>query len=121
MADILRLLWSGRRQEEDLVDELVDRLMELSRVDPVPESGKLLLLLLRDGIGFTQAIEGGSGLVEASFETLRLALGSEHRIMAIAELLDADPPHPVCFDEIRLTSNMMPSGYFPLLLKNYGR
>jgi len=41
--------------------------------------------------------------------------------MAIAELLDADPPHPVYFDEIRLTSNMMPSGYFPLLLKNYGR
>ena len=67
--DVLRLLWSGSRQEEDLVDELVDLLMELSRVDPVMESGKLLLLLLRDGIGSAEAIEGGSGSVEASFET----------------------------------------------------
>ena len=44
-------------------------MMELSRVDPVMESGKLLLLLLRDGIGSAEAIEGGSGSVEASFET----------------------------------------------------
>ena len=43
---------------------------------------------------------------------------SRARIMAIAELLDADPPHPVYFDEIRLTSNMMPRGFLPLLLKN---
>jgi hypothetical protein len=41
--------------------------------------------------------------------------------MAIAQLLEAGPPHPVYCDETRLTSNMMPSGYFPLLLKNYGR
>jgi hypothetical protein len=61
-VDVLGLLWSGRRQEEDLVDELVDLLMELSRVDPVMESSKLLLPLLRDGIGSTQAIGGGFGL-----------------------------------------------------------
>ena len=46
---------------------------------------------------------------------------SRARIMAVAELLDAGPPNPVYFDEIHLTSNMMPSGYIPLLLKNYGR
>jgi len=69
LVDVLCLLWGGRRQEEDLVDELVDLLTELSRVDPVTESSKLLLLLLRDGIGLTQSIVGGSRLVEASFDT----------------------------------------------------
>jgi hypothetical protein len=62
LADVLRLLWGGRRQEEDLVDELVNLLMELSMVDPVMESSTLLLPLLRDGIGFTQVIGGGFGL-----------------------------------------------------------
>jgi hypothetical protein len=45
---------------------------------------------------------------------------STARIMATAELLDAGPPHPVYFDDIRLTSSMMPRGYIPLVLKNYG-
>jgi hypothetical protein len=36
-----------------VVDELVDLLTELSRVDLVADSSKLLFLFLRDGMGFT--------------------------------------------------------------------
>jgi hypothetical protein len=44
---------------------------------------------------------------------------STARIMVVAELLDADPPNPAYFDEISLTSNMMPVAYVPLLLRDY--
>jgi len=40
---------------------------------------------------------------------------------AVADIRTASPPSPVYFNEICLTSNTMPSGYLPLLLKNYGR
>ena len=46
---------------------------------------------------------------------------SQARIAAVAELRHADPPRPVYFDEIRLTSNMMARSFIPLMLKNYGR
>ena len=44
---------------------------------------------------------------------------SKARIKASADIRTADPPNPVYFDEICLTSSMQPSGYFPLLLNNY--
>ncbi len=46
---------------------------------------------------------------------------STARIMAVAELRDAAPSNPAYFDDLCLTSNMMPRGHFPLTLKNYGR
>ena len=46
---------------------------------------------------------------------------SKARIKIIADIRADDPPSPVYFDEINLTSSMEPSGYFPLLLKNYAR
>ncbi len=42
------------------------------------------------------------------------------KIMAVAELRDADPPTPAYFDDVCLTSNMMPVGYVPLVLSDYG-
>ena len=47
--------------------------------------------------------------------------GSKARISAIADLATSDPPSPIFFDDLRLTSNMMPRGRLPLLLKNYQR
>ena len=44
---------------------------------------------------------------------------SKARIKIIADIRTADPPNPVYFDEINLTSSMEPSGYLPLLLNNY--
>ena len=41
--------------------------------------------------------------------------GSAGSIRAAADIRTADPPSPVYFDEINLTSSMEPSGYFPLL------
>jgi hypothetical protein len=41
------------------------------------------------------------------------------RISAAADVADADHLYPVFFDELRVTSNMMPNGFFPLTLKNY--
>jgi hypothetical protein len=43
---------------------------------------------------------------------------STARIMAVAELRDAGPPNPAYFDEILFSSNMMPVGYVPLVLKD---
>ncbi|HJX38542.1 MAG TPA: hypothetical protein VJ714_08075 [Anaerolineae bacterium] len=44
---------------------------------------------------------------------------SKARISAVAEIRTAGPPNPIYFDDLRLTSNMMPTGCLPLLLKNY--
>jgi hypothetical protein len=44
---------------------------------------------------------------------------SKARIKLLADIRTADPPSPVYFDDIRLTSNLMPRGYLPLGLKNY--
>ena len=41
------------------------------------------------------------------------------RIRALAEIRSANPPNSVYFDELALTSNMMPMGFIPLCLKNY--
>jgi hypothetical protein len=41
------------------------------------------------------------------------------RISAAADVADADHLYPVFFDELRVTSNMMPIGFIPLCLKNY--
>ena len=46
---------------------------------------------------------------------------SKARIKIIADIRTPDPPSPVYFDEISLTSSMKPTGYFPLLLKNFPR
>jgi len=44
---------------------------------------------------------------------------SKARIKASADMRTADPRSPMYFDKICLTSSMQPSGYFPLLLKDY--
>jgi hypothetical protein len=44
---------------------------------------------------------------------------SKARIKLLADIRTANPPSPVYFDDIRLTSNLMPRGYLPLGLKNY--
>ena len=46
---------------------------------------------------------------------------SRARIMARAEILSAEHTNPIYFDELALTSNMMPIGFIPLCLKNYPR
>jgi len=43
------------------------------------------------------------------------------KIKAMAEVRTANPSIPVYFDELALTSSMMPKGFFPLSLKNYPR
>jgi hypothetical protein len=53
--------------------------------------------------------------------TLPPSDASVARIKAVADIFGANPPSPVYFDELRFTSSMEPSGYFPLLLKNYRR
>jgi len=40
---------------------------------------------------------------------------------SLAEIRTENPPNSVYFDELNLTSNMMPNGFFPLSLKNYRR
>lgn len=42
-------------------------------------------------------------------------------IKARANILTSPPTNPIYFDELRLTSNMMPIGFIPLCLKNYPR
>jgi hypothetical protein len=46
---------------------------------------------------------------------------TQARIKAVAEMLAANPRNPVYFDELSLTSSMMPRGFFPLSLKNSPR
>jgi hypothetical protein len=46
---------------------------------------------------------------------------SKARISAVAEIRTSPPTSPIFFDDLRLTSNMMPNGFFPLSLKNYRR
>jgi hypothetical protein len=46
---------------------------------------------------------------------------SKARIKALADIRTANPPNPLYFDELRLTSNMMPIGFLPLSLKSYPR
>jgi hypothetical protein len=41
------------------------------------------------------------------------------RIKALADIRTSPPTNPIYFDELRLTSNMMPIGFIPLCLKNY--
>lgn len=53
--------------------------------------------------------------------TLPPSDASVARIKAVAEILGANPPSPVYFDELNFTSSMEQSGYLPLLLKNYRR
>lgn len=53
--------------------------------------------------------------------TLPPSDASVARIKAVADISGANPPGPVYFDELSFTSSMEPSGYFPLLLKNYPR
>jgi hypothetical protein len=44
---------------------------------------------------------------------------SKARIELLADIRTANPPGPVYFDEVCLTSSMQPTGFFPLLLKTY--
>jgi hypothetical protein len=46
---------------------------------------------------------------------------SKARIKLMANIRTANPSHPIYFDELSLTSTMMPRGFFPLSLKNYPR
>ena len=46
---------------------------------------------------------------------------SKASITIIADIRTQNPPNPMYFDELALTSSMQPSGYFPLLLKNCAR
>jgi hypothetical protein len=43
------------------------------------------------------------------------------KIRATAEIRTPNPPSPVYFDDLSLTSNMMPIGFLPLSLKSYPR
>jgi len=46
---------------------------------------------------------------------------SRARIKLMANIGDANPPNPIYFDELSLTSTMMPKGFLPLSLKSYRR
>jgi len=46
---------------------------------------------------------------------------SRARIKLIAKIRNANPANPTYFDELRLTSTMMPHGFLPLSVKNYRR
>jgi hypothetical protein len=68
---------------------------------------------LSDDIYFYQPITVGP--ISAPSDATRA------RIKALAEIRTPAHTNPIYFDELRLTSNMMPIGFFPLSLKNYPR
>jgi hypothetical protein len=43
------------------------------------------------------------------------------KIEGVAVIRTSPLTNPIYFDELRLTSTMMPNGFFPLSLKNYRR
>jgi hypothetical protein len=46
---------------------------------------------------------------------------SRAKVRLVAWIYGSPPPRPIYFDEFTLTSNMMPSAFLPLFLKNYPR
>jgi len=68
---------------------------------------------LRDDNGYYRPITIGSAIAPPD--------ASKARISAVAWIRDSPPPNPVYFDELSLTSNMMPVAFIPLCLKNYPR
>jgi hypothetical protein len=53
VAGVPCFAWHGVGQEQDVIYELTDLSVELSKVDLVSETVRLLIAFLRDGIGIT--------------------------------------------------------------------
>lgn len=69
--DVLTLSFGGAWQGKECIDEVIDLLSELARIDLCSQLAQGFPLLIRDGVGVAEAIERGSGLTVAAQDARR--------------------------------------------------